>query len=267
MRRFDWRPYGRNLTLVLLTAASPGLSQGIPGDRDPDVAYRVRSVDVAHHVALRGQFDAGFIDAVLDSIVGVSNPSPRKGDPPRTSRPHFVWYRLHQDSAEPNRKVILRNQYGEQTWTIGSPVYLLAPATWVSSTSQPGAAPDSVDSYKCYRVLSYERMPAGEPGRDRSGRNGSDPAMVRVPRLFAVPVRSQHDGRTTALWDGATHLAIYSLESRAPEGRIVVARDPFGTHSLSVRAVRGLVVPSEKLAWGAVMALAVGDTLTLAPME
>jgi hypothetical protein len=265
MRGIDWRPCGRNLALILVVASSPGLGRGTPADRDPDVAYRVRSVDVAHRVALRGQFDAGFIDAVLDSIVGVSNPAPRRGASPRG--PHFVWYRLHEESAEPNRKVILRNQYGEQTWTIGSPVYLMAPATWISSSAPPGAPPDSVDTYKCYRVLSYERTPLGDPGRDRSGRNPGEPAVLRIPRLFAVPVRSQREGRTTTLWDGATHLAIYSLESRPPEGRTVVARDPFGTHSLSVRAVRGLVVPSEKLAWGAVMALAVGDTLTLAPME
>lgn len=136
------------LLFTLVAAFSASIGRGNPSEPDHFKCYRVRTMGMGQRVALRGQFDEGFVEATLDSVVGYSNLVSKNGGVVHRKDAHLVWYRIKQAGGEPSRKVILKNQFGEQTWTIGSPVYLLVPAAELSAASQQGVPPDSVDHYK-----------------------------------------------------------------------------------------------------------------------
>ena len=104
---------------------------------------------------------------------------------------HLSWYRLKWAlDREPIRQVTFENQFGKQTWVIGSPRFLVVPAQ-----KHPHKEPVGLNHYKAYRVLGVK--------------NGWDPLDVTVGdqfvasrqvhvgmgRFFCMPVRKKHQGR------------------------------------------------------------------------
>ncbi len=89
-------------------------------------AYAVHEQPVNHQVRLQGQFDDQPRTAMLSAIVRFANPVDKNGEAIRNRHAHLTWYRMH-GPAEPKRKVISLNQFGEQHLLLGQPRVFLAP--------------------------------------------------------------------------------------------------------------------------------------------
>ena len=213
------------------------------------LVYSIQPHAQNERLSLRGQFETsgGFVRARVMRMANIANPVEKRHGGDTYAIPdnneHFTIYDLRQPTVEPARTVVLENQFGTQTWTIGDTKFLFAPAT-----KQGHADPEYLDHYKCYDVTK-----GTAPGvvMDLSDQFGSI-TMIRVdtPKLFCVPVDKRHNKSQVDIIDESSHLAVYEIDHVDVPDRNVWFTDQFRTErGVHVMEATGLVVESTKTSW------------------
>lgn len=247
------------LAALLVVPVGTTVAQA-PPPLDHFLVYQHAPIPAGFTVSLTGQFDTGPVVTNVADQVRFANPVQKThsgviygiADPWR----HYDWYRLVNVPAEPVRAVRFRNQFGEASVRIQTPVFLLVPA---EKLSHPGGSqpPVGADHYKCYQIVAIGSHPptpiVGLKDQFQSRTN----VGVFSPRLFCVPVEKDHAGQIFPIQNPQEHLVVYDL-SPWTFTRDVLARDQFLTSQFVVERAAWLAVPTYKLAW-AVAASEPGD--------
>jgi hypothetical protein len=205
--------------------------------------YEVIPVPVNERVNLRkGQFDPDPVDVALGALLFFANPVQKNNEPINDRDAHFTWYRFGQST--PKRSVTFDNQFGQQTWTIGDPQFLLVPAHKREADHSP---PRALDHYKAYVVLDpVNPIPLSLVLADQfDPRLGGSPTLKELtPAFFCVPVqKNDHE-----IIHPEEDLAVYLFDASPldqPFG--VPVEDQFGQKELVVTQPRFLCVPSSKV--------------------
>lgn len=199
-------------------------------------------------VALKGQFEVNHPArrALVRRMHSLLNPAQKihNGNtfPSVDEDEHLTAYRL-RTADEPVRQVWLENQFGQQVWTIGNPLFLYAPAQ-----KQGHAFPDSLDHYKCYEVLNNGgAVDAAVEVSDQF--LPSTPTTVREGKLFCVPVRKRHRDQFYPINNPVGHLAVYSIDPITMDALDRMVRDQFDERTITVLGASRLVAESRKVAW------------------
>lgn len=201
--------------------------------------YKVKSLEMQQAVGLRGQFDKEVKKVFLHTLTLFANPVSKNGAKLIDRNAHLTWYALKQDSTEPKRPLVVRNQFGTQKLVIGRPLFLLVPAEKIEKGS---VFPRRLDHFKCYEVLSGEPARKGVSLKDQFG---GEKVKVMKPKLFAVPVEKHFRDRVEKIKNKRDHLVFYEISPKDYALRKEV-RDQFGKRTLSVAASVMLGVPSLK---------------------
>ena len=138
-----------------------------------------------------------------------------------------------------NRRVKIRNQFGEQT-LITRDARILA----VPTQKQPHPAPQGLSHYACYAAEGpLQNVPVGLHDQFFNSNH-----QVGRPVLFCNPAQKWHNGQVSPVTNPVDHLTCYSM-SRQPYSRAVDTRNQFGDGHLQTAFADMLCVPSQKLAW------------------
>lgn len=229
---------------VLLALAINGFAQQGATDFD-DLqldhfkVYRVQPYTVFYRVELMGQFDGGPKKASLRSLDFFSTPVAKDRGVILDKQAHLTWYRLRQRESEPERTVVIENQFGRQKLQIGDPVFLLVPAEKKEGGS---AFPKQLAHFKTYRVLS-----GVSPGRSvrLADQFDTQNSGVGRPVLFGVPVTKTHGDEVFKAENEAAHLTFYRIRRKGYTINRKVT-DQFDTRSLAIYESRLLGVPTRK---------------------
>lgn len=205
--------------------------------------YDIENLDARGKMLTKGQFDevpkVGQI-RILD-MFGVCTMKNR--EPIYDKFAHLTWYRLIQESADPTRKIVVRNQFGDANLWIGKAEALLCPA---QKLQDKGVFPENLDHFKVYKVLDY-----GQPTKKEvslKDQFGSEKATVLIPDYFAVPVMKKVGRKEFPIHNSAAHLVIYRTTQKNREVKTSII-DQFGDRSIRLIRGVGLAVPSLKLRW------------------
>ncbi|MHC4406518.1 MAG: DUF7450 family protein [Planctomycetota bacterium] len=234
------------LLAVLMTAAlifawaASGLAQERPQPLKLDhfKVYRLKPQEIGP-VLLKGQFDPKPRKVVVGPLTHFANPASKNGAGIFDKNAHLAWYRIQQEK-EPERVVLVRNQFGEQKLTLGQPRFLLAPA---KKGKEGGEFPKRLDHYKCYEVIKGEPAQKVVSLEDQFGAERQ--AKVGRPRLLGVPVEKTYHGKTFEIQNKEAHLLVYDI-SRKEHPREIEVADQFGERTLVVSFSEFLCVPSIK---------------------
>ncbi len=152
---------------------------------------------------------------------------------------HLVMYDLrpHDPTAATGAPVVVRNQFGTQTFEVGPRVILAAPAR----KNQQGP-PLALDHYACHAVTGNQRnRPVAL--QDQFGNANT---VVTRPLLLCNPAAKVHDGQLTRVQDRRWHLACYEIQPTPFNPTTATARDQFGAKTAVARERGMLCVPSQK---------------------
>ena len=160
---------------------------------------------------------------------------------------HLSWYAL-SGVREPERTVVIENQFGKEILVLGDPRLLLAPAI-KQKYAKPRRArlPIDVSHFKGYRVLHYEyHKIISVKLKDQFDRK---PVTTRVypPIFFCLPVEKWVGRKKHLMRNPREHLTIYPIMPR-PYKEARSAWDQFGGDSLRDFYARLLAVPTLKRA-------------------
>ena len=199
-------------------------------------------------VALKGQFEANqpARRARVQRMRNLINPALKLHDgnafPIVDEDEHLTAYTLRTDN-EPVRQVWFENQFGQQTWILGNPRLLYAPAQ-----KEPHEFPDSLDHFKCYDVLN-------SGGAVDEGVGVSDQflpltqTVVREGELFCVPVHKRHGEYLYAINNPIGHLAVYRIDQIPMDPEVRLVKDQFDDRDITALGAVQLIAESRKLAW------------------
>lgn len=204
--------------------------------------YDVEDRPVTGAVQLRGQFDRRPMRMDLVLLDFFANAVSKNGEPLFDKNAHLTWYRGRQ-AGEPNRRVVLENQFGRQTVWIGSGIGLLVPTHKVERGS---AFPRDLDHYKLYKVVDF-----GSPLNvtvKLKDQFGSDEARLRAPVVLGVPVIKRHGTKTYPIRNDRAHLLIFDMTPRNVQ-RTVRLRNQVKNDTVKVLRSVMLAVPSIKREW------------------
>lgn len=231
--------------LVLATSAGAGESAVQPWDHYK--SYMVMNpVAGQMPVTLIDQFGEGTYP--LEFLEQFAVPAMKNGEPIYVPEVHYTWWRIFR--AEPGRRVMVSNQFGEQALDVMAARYLLAPAF----KNTPGAAaqglrtasvpfPQNANHYKCYDAFG---PPVGVPATLET-QFGFEDVMVMHPELLCNPAEKiTPDGLAYPIIDPHYHLVCYRIDPPQPIGVAVTAFDQFGEWYLHLDAPTYLCVPSLK---------------------
>jgi hypothetical protein len=182
----------------------------------------------------------------IDRPIRICNPADKNQELMLDSTAHEMCYAL-RESGFVRRRVVVQNQFGEQTLTVMRPSELCLPA---EKDGIPLASPDLVNHFKCYDV----RSTSGDRFEPRmvtvADQFETKEAILEKPISLCNPVDKNGEG----VPDPGCHLVCYRLQDPARpimEPRPVTVTDQFGTLDLlaisgSCRRVGVLCVPSTK---------------------
>ena len=190
-------------------------------------------------VLLKGQFDREPRKVIVGPLTHFANPVSKNGARIFDKNAHLAWYEIRQEQ-EPERVVLVRNQFGEQRLTLGQPRFLLAPAKKGKEGSE---FPKRLDHYKCYEVIKGEPVQKAVSLEDQFGPDKR--VTVGQPRLLGVPVEKTYQGKTFEIQNKEAHLVVYEISRKQDAHKIEVA-DQFGERTLEVFFSEFLCVPSTK---------------------
>jgi hypothetical protein len=242
------------MAAVLCFGASLALTRrregGMPGKEFTAKALKLdyfKIYDCANHmigdfVSLEGQFDKEAQPARVHHLEAFANVATKNGEPLFDTPARLTWYAIFDPVPEPTRRVVVRNQFGDQELTIGPAKDLLVPAR----TYEPGSGlSPQLDHFKLYRVL-------GGPVLDRTvvlkDALRSERVVVTVPFAFGVPVAKTHAGKTTPIKNKAAHLVIYRITPR-PINKTIRVLDQFSGHWIITARSMFVAAPSVKKSW------------------
>jgi hypothetical protein len=168
---------------------------------------------------------------------------------------HQTWW-LIDDPQEP-RTVVVENQFGTHTWTIGDGRYLVLPAT--KNIAPPGPPPlDIINHYKCYDAQG-PLLDLSVTLVDQFLNTGTFPVF---PLYLCNPVEKQFDGQVTRMVDPDTHLACYHMDPNDVFTGLQ-AVDQFGQWVLTdpvselfcVPSLKRIPTQAEEPSWGEVKSI------------
>lgn len=234
-------------SLLLLAATTlPGLAQAQDFLIDHFRCYHTEGEPIGVTVALMDQFDVNgsFDKALVRQAVRFCNPTKKAHAgvvvPIRNPDAHLKMYSLEQFQVDPNRVVLVSNQFGkEQKIRLGQPVILAVP-----TQKRPHAPPQRLDHFQCYRARGEGIFQAVGLSDQFTG------AEVKVlePQLFCNPVVKIHNGVTVPIENRRDHLTCYATSVQPFEIK-AETRDQFLAEVLLVHDPDLLCVPSHKLHW------------------
>jgi hypothetical protein len=205
--------------------------------------YDVANQLLSDTVMLQGQFDA---DPETAKVVGIdffANVASKNGEAMFDRRAHLTWYRVFDPSPEPMRRVVVENQFGEQTLVIGPAKDMLVPARTYTDP-KVGLSP-LLDHFKVYRVRDGAPINRVVALKDEFR---IEKGMVTVPIAFAVPAVKTHAGTSAPIKNKEAHLVIYRFTPREIK-KIFRTRDQFSGHWLTATRTVMLAAPSIKKSW------------------
>lgn len=177
-------------------------------------------------------------------------PVSKNGEPVNRPDAHLKSYRIRhtpQDQAdEPERTVIVRNQFGAATLVVGNARKLLVPASKSITAAFPDSPPLGRDHYKCYQVLKADPEHVAVIVDLVDQFTEESPRVVNAV-LLCNPVQKRHDRAVFPIVEKDIHLVCYATNRHeAFRRRVVRVVDQFGRERLEVRNPRMLCVPSHK---------------------
>jgi len=174
--------------------------------------YEVIPVPVSKTVTLQdGQFDPDPVDVTVGPLSYFANPAEKtvqgftRAINDRDA--HLTWYQFSQNTNE--QDVTFDNQFGQQTWRLGPPQYLLVPA---HKQEDDHNSPKGVDHYKAYVVVKVVQQVNPLPPVTLSDQfdrwfGGPQSYQQLMPAFFCVPVQKNNEGIIHREED----LAVYSI--------------------------------------------------------
>jgi len=202
-------------------------------------------------VVLRDQF--GEMQGIVEHLTMFSPPAEKRLPTGETSpiihpENHLTWYDFIGPVGEPERTLLVSNQFGDdQEWVVKNPVLLLLPAWKPYVNGQPTylAPPSGLDHYLCYEVISG--LPVGLDGVILTDQFDQEPVTVGDPILLCNPADKIVPDDGIPIFDNENHLACYDITPYlSPALTEVVANDQFGDSQFTVLDHQFLCVPSTK---------------------
>jgi hypothetical protein len=238
MSTIRWRG-GWLAALLILSASAVSAQERFRIDHFK--VYDVAPVEVRLSVTLRGQFDRAPKEAFLDALTHLANPVRKDETPVLNAAAHLTFYRLHQEEREPERTVEFKNQFGEQEWVIGQPLFLLVPSL---KDREATFFPGGLDHFKCYEVIEGKIRERSVKLTDQFK---EEEAKVGQPRLFCVPVEKRAGDTISRINNPRAHLAFYDISPEKHEAAVWI-QNQFGQAPLKVIQSAMIGVPSLKRA-------------------
>jgi hypothetical protein len=229
------------VTAALLAVSTPGAFAQV-FDIDHFKCYLPTTVTPLPSATVQLQDQFGTSTAVITNPYRLCNPTRKTHNGQVTA---IRWpddhLTLHQTAPQPaiNRRVLIRNQFGDQTLTTHDARFLAVP-----TQKQPHGPPQSINHFNCYAAEG----PALNVSVGLRDQFFDSTQTVLGPALFCNPVQKTHDGVVTPITDFNDHLTCYNL-NYVPYPRDVRLRDQFGTFSIRTEYSDMLCVPTHKLAW------------------
>ena len=223
---------------TLLLPAVTAQANPLPPPPDHYLTYVVGDPPVLQFpVGLEDQF--GTANHVTGHLEQFGVPASKNNEGINYPLLHFTWWTI--GGFEPGRRVVVRNQFGEQALDVWNPRYLWNPALkYPGPGDQP---PQDANHYKCYSA-------AGPPvGRVVSLETqfGTETVTVMEPEVFCNPaVKTDPTGRQYGVVDSMLHYVCYRIDPVHTFGLQVPVLDQFLSEPLFLTHDRYLCVPSVK---------------------
>ncbi|MFQ5351100.1 MAG: FG-GAP repeat domain-containing protein, partial [Thermoanaerobaculia bacterium] len=152
---------------------------------------------------------------------------------------HLKFYRITsplQNVVSAN-VVVVRNQFGTQTFTLGDRVELAVPTQ--KNTLSP---PLALDHYTCYEVTGNDlNVPVS-----LSDQFHTSNTVVVQPSRLCNPAAKVHNGQLTTVQDPRWHLVCYTIQPSTFSPISVTTSNQFGSETITARQPWSLCVPSQK---------------------
>jgi hypothetical protein len=205
--------------------------------------YDVANKQADSGVFVRGQFDKRPLPLQVSLLDYIASPTSKNGEAIFDRAAYLAWY-LGVQPAEPNREVVLKNQFGSIAVRIGRGYGILAPA--VSPRRQTVSA-TLRDHYKVYAVREASaRKPVTLTLRDEWG---TAQFKLGRPRYLAVPVTKRHLKRLYFIHNETSHLLLYELRPELLERGLTLTSQFSRRITITLLRRVMLGVPSLKLKW------------------
>jgi endoglycosylceramidase len=219
-----------------------------PTTRDHFKCYKTRQVGqrfASRDVTLEDQFVTTNTTVVKPRRF--CNPADKDGEGIGDPTAHVMCYKIKEPRFE-RRKVVVENQFGEQTLTVTRPDTLCLPA-------EKDAVPSdlNINHFKCYKVREAKGTPKFAPPHDVDLGDQFETKVTRVmrPKYLCTPVATDGQG----IPDPEGHLMCYKIKDAPGQPRFqrqeIDIEDQFAEQDL--KTVRGdcrrstfLCVPSTK---------------------
>ena len=203
-------------------------------------------------ITLRGRFDAMPVKHKVLALSNFGNPAIKVHDGKtyrmRNRRQHFTWYIIDSPAAT-QQEIIIDNQFGEQTFTLGEAKFLITPSA-KRTGSERFPIPRRLDHYKLYEITENNSDLMGVVV-ELSDQFADDVKVdVIKPEFFAVPVEKVHDSIVTPIRHKDRELVFYSFDLLGFEPGVpspVFGRDQFRRGVLDIQNRKYLGVPTETL--------------------
>jgi hypothetical protein len=248
----SWLVVSAGLALAVCLCPALAEAQAAP-TLDHFWCYGIQGPVHDKQISLRDQFDPA--DAVsppllLRTAVRFCNPvekTTRAGAVTPITNPeaHLKLYLISSNALSPTRRVVVRNQFGQQGLYTFDPVLIGVP-----SAKNSDIPPKGLDHFKCYRAYSGALFAKVVTLKDQFTE-----ARVRVNRAVALcnPTEKLHDEVLTPIENPKGHLVCYTVTPiRAPERTAFFNVDQFGAEKFITPGSDILCVPSEKLSFTAI---------------
>jgi len=153
---------------------------------------------------------------------------------------HLTLYLTAPTELAPTRRVVVRNQFGQQRLHVYSPIILAVPTR---KNDMP--ASNNNDHYKCYSA-SGRSLRLGVELEDQFTEGDPQPARVFRPRLFCNPTEKRHGTVIAPIQNPQNHLLCYTMQTKDLSAEARVANQ-FETEPLTFARPDLLCVPTAKI--------------------
>ncbi len=152
---------------------------------------------------------------------------------------HLKFYRVRSAVETPAKgaPVVVRNQFGTQTFEVGDRVAIAVP----TRKNQQGP-PLALDHYACYEITGNQlNRPVAL--QDQFGNSNT---VVSRPVVLCNPAVKVHNRTLTEVQDERWHLVCYAIQPTPLNPTTLTARNQFGAETIVARQPVSLCVPSQK---------------------
>lgn len=167
---------------------------------------------------------------------------------------HLTFYELTQKIRATHRKVVINNQFGQQTLQVAAPDIVAVPT--LKNGEGTARDLDNLSHFTCYEA-SGKRLNVSVGLQDQF-HTAPEAILVHAPQYFCNPAEKIHNGITTGIARNEDHLVCYKVTpSNAPPAAFttVTVENQFEGFNLTppevfdIGPLHFLCVPSEKLSF------------------